>query len=156
MQYLMRKFNPVNIGISILIRGNNGVKYCSDFNGGQCALKYHDCWYCVCQSCKLDIVFMVDQTEDSEPTCSESKVLQFGIMNDILGVTGFDYPGAKSQIDFVVNFIESIPDGIFGTDSVRIAAATYGQQEEADLVFSFEQLSKHQMKCLLYNDPTCA
>ena len=76
-------------------------------------------------------------------------------MNDILGVSGFDYPGAKSQIDYVVDFIEAIPDSIFDTENVRVAAATYGQQEEADLIFDFNQMTKKEMKCLLYNDPDC-
>ena len=79
---------------------------------GDCSIKFHDCYYCVCQSCKLDIVFLVDQTEDSEASCSENKVTQFGVMNDLLGLSGFDYPGAKSQIDFVVDFIESVPDEV--------------------------------------------
>ena len=77
-------------------------------------------------------------------------------MNDVLGVDDFDYPGARSQIEYVADFIEAIPDSIFGSENVRVAAATYGQQEEAEMILDFTQTTKQEMKCLLYDNENCA
>ena len=70
------------------------ILYLSDFQQSEsCNLKFHDCFYCICQSCQIDIVFLIDQSQNSEPKCGSNKVAHFGVMNDLLGVDEFDYPG---------------------------------------------------------------
>ena len=87
--------------------------FLSDFkwSSESCEIKFHECYFCVCQACKLDFVFFVDLSADSEPQCGKNMVDKFGDLDELLGITldnfSITYNGAKSQIDFVLDFIQS-------------------------------------------------
>ena len=72
----------------------------------------------------MDIVFIIDQSENAEPDCANPFV-KMNLSDDLLFnviEASFDYAGARAQVDFAIDAIDVIPQDALDSGNVRIAA----------------------------------
>ena len=137
-------------------RKNQEIFYFSHFedNYPTCGIRYvhKHCWHCICKACQIDLVFLLDFSEDVEPDCDVSGIKDLGI--DLFDSIPTSYAGIKKQIDIVKDFLENIEnEEIFTNQNIRVGVAIFGQQEEAHEIVNLEHgLSREELICKLYKD----
>lgn len=124
----------------------NSLRTCANH---QPTLLFDRCWFCACEPCQTDLLFLVDQSASAETQC-DNIVEQFDIADEVFTEEATDviHTGAKEQIDFVIDAIENIPSNKM--DSIRIAIALYGSQDQIEEIAGFGDTDIDEIKCKLY------
>lgn len=130
----------------------NSARTCAT-NDQESTLLFDRCWFCACEPCQIDLLFLVDQSSNAESQCS-NVVAQFDVVDQVVGeqVAGevIVHEGAKEQIDFVIDAIENIPTDKLQNEFIRIAVALYGNQDQIEEIVGFGDTNVEDIKCRLY------
>ncbi|CAG5109775.1 Oidioi.mRNA.OKI2018_I69.chr2.g4265.t1.cds [Oikopleura dioica] len=141
----------------LIVAFHDAVWYSSSHfedNYPNCGIRFvhKHCWHCICKACQIDIVFLLDFSEDVEPDCSVSDKKDLGI--DLFNQIPTSYDGIKEQIDIVKDFVENIEnEQVFENQNIRVGVAIFGQQEQAHEIVTLDHgLSREEFVCKLYKN----
>merc|ERR1712066_1062324 len=89
------------VGVSYRNRRDTQANSARTCGNQESTLLFDKCWFCACEPCQMDLLFLVDQSDNAEPQC-DNVMSQFGLTDDVIGdQSDIVHTGAKAQVDFV-------------------------------------------------------